>query len=326
LRFYHYTNRKMYIQLISPANIDSRNGNRTTAVRWRNILQALGHKVTVSQQYAGENADLMLALHAWRSASSIQLFAEKYPSRPLLVALTGTDVYRFLNTHKHDTLKSIEYADRLIGLHGYISHSLAKKYHHKIRIIYQSTETKIIRKTHQSNHFIVCIAGHLRDEKDSLRPAYAVRSLPSHSRIQISHFGKAHTQKWEYDARLEMARNRRYQWLGEISQSRLQLKFSQANLLILPSRMEGGANIISEAIVAGLPVVSSYIEGSIGLLGEDYCGYFEVENTQQIKQMLLRCEFDTKYYQTLIHQCQARRSLFTASREKSSWSKLLAEL
>ena len=112
----------MHIQLISPANIDSRNGNRTTAVRWRNILQALGHKVTVSQQYSGENADLMLALHAWRSASSIQLFAEKYPSRPLLVALTGTDVYRFLNTHKHDTLKSIEYADRLIALHGYISH------------------------------------------------------------------------------------------------------------------------------------------------------------------------------------------------------------
>jgi|TARA_B110000238_G_C16120625_1_gene436957 putative glycosyltransferase (TIGR04348 family) len=316
----------MHIQLISPANIDSRNGNRTTAVRWRNILQALGHKVTVSQQYSGENADLMLALHAWRSASSIQLFAEKYPSRPLLVALTGTDVYRFLNTHKHDTLKSIEYADRLIALHGYISHSLAKKYHHKIRVIYQSTETKLIRKTHQNSHFNVCIAGHLRDEKDSLRPAYAVRSLPSQSRIQISHFGKAHTQKWEYDARLEMARNRRYQWLGEISQSRLQLKLSQANLLILPSRMEGGANIISEAIVAGLPVVSSYIDGSIGLLGEDYCGYFEVENIQQIKQILLRCESDTKYYQTLIHQCHARRSLFTASREKSSWSNLLAEL
>ena len=315
----------MHIQLISPAKIDSRNGNRTTAVRWRNILQGLGHKVTVSQQYTGEDVDLMLALHAWRSADAIQLFAEKYPTRPLLVALTGTDIYRFLHTHKQDTLKSIEYADRLVGLHAHITHSLPQQYHHKARIIYQSTETKYIRKTRHNNVFDVCIAGHLRAEKDSLRPAYAVRSLPSHSRIQISHYGKAHTQQWEHNARLEMARNSRYRWYGEISQSLLQVKFSQADLLILPSRMEGGANIISEAIMAGLPIISSNIEGSIGLLGSEYLGYFEVENTKQIKQMLLRCESDTQFYKTLIQQCKSRRYLFNPSREKHSWSKLLAE-
>lgn len=315
----------MYIQLISPAKIDSRNGNRTTAVRWRNILQDLGHRVTVSQQYIGEDVDLMLALHAWRSADSIQLFAEKYPTRPLLVALTGTDVYRFLNTHKQQTLKSIECADRLIGLHAHITNSLPRQYHHKARIIYQSTETKLLRKTRNSHVFDACIAGHLRDEKDSLRPAYAVRSLPSHSRIQISHYGKAHTQKWDLSARLEMASNRRYRWYGEISQSLLQVKFSQADLLILPSRMEGGANIISEAIVAGLPVITSNIEGSVGLLGNKYLGYFEVENTKQIKQLLLRCESDTKFYQALIQQCKSRRYLFNPNREKSSWSKLLSE-
>jgi putative glycosyltransferase (TIGR04348 family) len=315
----------MHIQLISPAKIDSRNGNRTTAVRWRNILQDLGHKVTVSEKYSGQNVDLMLALHAWRSADSIQLFAEKYPTRPLLVALTGTDVYRFLNTHKQDTLKSIEYADRLIGLHAHITQSLAKKYHYKTRIIYQSTETKLHRKTRLSHNFSVCIAGHLRDEKDSLRPAYAIRSLPSHSHIVLSHYGKAHTKSWERNARLEMARNRRYQWHGEVSQSLLQVRFSQADLLILPSRMEGGANIISEAIVAGLPVISSNIEGSLGLLGDNYVGYFEVENTQQIKQMLLRCESDFKFYQTLIRQCKSRRYLFNPKREKNCWSQLLAE-
>jgi putative glycosyltransferase (TIGR04348 family) len=316
----------MHIQLISPARIDSRSGNHTTAVRWRNILQKLGHEVTVSQQYSGQNVDLMLALHAWRSAGSIQLFAETYPTRPLLVALTGTDVYRFLNTHSQDTLRSMGYADRLIALHANITHSVPKEYHHKLRIIYQSAETKLSRKTYHSSHFNVCIAGHLRDEKDSLRPAYAARSLPAHSKIQLSHFGKAHTQKWEHNARSEMARNSRYHWYGEVSQSLLQVKLSHSDLLILPSRMEGGANIISESIMSGLPVVTSYIEGSIGLLGEKYTGYFEVENTNQIKKMLLRCESDTKFYQTLSHQCKARRYLFNPNREKSSWSKLLAEL
>ncbi len=316
----------MHIQIISPAKIDSRNGNRTTAVRWRNILQELGHKVTVSKEYAEEDVDLMLALHAWRSARSIQLFAEKFPTRPLIVALTGTDVYRFLNTHHQDTLRSIDYADRLVGLHSYITRSLPQKYHDKIRIIYQSTETKLIRKTKFSHNFEVCVAGHLRDEKDSLRPAYAARSLPVRSRIQVSHFGKAHTQKWGHDARLEMARNKRYQWYGEVSQSLLQMKFSQADLLILPSRMEGGANIISEAIVAGLPVIASSIDGSIGLLGENFVGYFEAGNTKQAKQVLLRCERDVKFYQTLIHQCELRRYLFNPIRERSSWSRLIEEL
>ena len=123
-----------------------------------------------------------------------------------------------------------------------------------------------------------------------------------------------------------MAKNRRYRWYGEISQSQLQLNFSRSDLLILPSRMEGGVNIISEAIVAGLPIISSNIEGSIGLLGENYCGYFEVENQNQIKRMLLRCESNVKFYQTLIYQCKAHLHLFTPSREKNSWSKLLSEL
>ena len=316
----------MRIQLISPATIDSRNGNRTTAVRWKNILQKLGHQVSVSQVYSGQNIDLMLALHAWRSADSIQLFADKYPNRPLIVALTGTDIYRYLHTHKQETLNSIKHADLLIGLHANLAHSIPKQYHSKIRIIYQSTETKPKRRSHHRRQFDACIAGHLRDEKDSLRPAYAVRTLPPYSRIQISHYGKAHTRAWENTARIEMASNKRYQWYGEVSQSLLQFKFSQSDLLILPSRMEGGANIISEAIVAGLPVIASSIEGSLGLLGNNYLGYFEVENTKHLKKLLLRCESDTKFYRQLIQQCQSRRHLFNPNREVFSFSKLITEI
>ncbi|MDW3094498.1 MAG: selenoneine biosynthesis selenosugar synthase SenB [Gammaproteobacteria bacterium] len=316
----------MHIQLISPAKFDSRNGNRTTAVRWRNILQSLGHRVTVSQKYLGQDADIMLALHAWRSADSIQLFAKKFPTRPLLVALTGTDVYRFLYSHAQQTLTSIQHADRLIGLHANIASSIPQEFNEKVRVIFQSTETKLTRRTNKQKDFQVCIAGHLRAEKDSLRPAYAVRSLPSYSAIKISHYGKAHSKNWEDKARLEMAKNRRYHWYGEISQSLLQKKFAQSDLLVLPSLMEGGANIISEAIIAQLPVVTSNIVGSIGLLGENYSGYFNVGNSDSLKQMLLRCESNNKFYQSLVHQCNSRRLLFTPSREKSSWKKLIAEL
>ena len=315
----------MDICLITPAAENSRSGNHTTAVRWRNILQSLGHKVSVEQKYSGQAADLMVALHAWRSASSIQNFADKHPAKPLVVALTGTDAYQFIHTHPEQTLQSIKLADRLVGLHTRIAHSVPSEYRNKARVIYQSTETKQKRRTYIKRGFQICVAGHLRHEKDSLRPAYATRSLPTSSGIQISHYGKAHTKNWERNALLETAKNRRYQWYGEISQPLLRFKFSQSHLLVLPSRMEGGANIISEAIMANLPVIASNIDGSIGLLGEDYLGYFQVEDTKDLRNLLLRCERDSKFYQTLIRQCKLRRGLFTPAREQSSWEKLLAE-
>jgi len=54
--------------------------------------------------------------------------------------------------------------------------------------------------------------------------------------------------------------------------------------------MEGGANVISEAVVAGVPILASNISGSVGLLGRDYPGYFSVGNTDQLRELLLRAE------------------------------------
>lgn len=315
----------MQIQLISPAKIDSRDGNRTTAVRWKNILQSLGHTVSIRQEYSGNDVDLMLALHAWRSEKSIRLFSQKYPNRPLLVALTGTDVHRFQYTHQAQTLQSLECADILIGLHANIASTIPQQYHHKVRVIFQSTETKRLRRYKSNKIFKICIAGHLRDEKDPLRPAYAARSLPKCSRIKISQFGKAHTKHWEQLAKHETSSNQRYRWYGEITQSLLSKKFSQSDLLVLPSRMEGGANIISEAIMSNLPVVASRITGNLGLLGEDYAGYFNVESTKDLKTLLMHCESSSRFYKKLIRQCKARQSLFSPEREKHSWKQLLVE-
>ena len=38
----------------------------------------------------------MIALHAWGSSDSIRNFRERYPDRPLIVALSGTDIYYYL--------------------------------------------------------------------------------------------------------------------------------------------------------------------------------------------------------------------------------------
>jgi putative glycosyltransferase (TIGR04348 family) len=315
----------MRIRLVTPAPPRSRAGNRATAARWAAILRGLGHRVGVSVDYAGEPADLMVALHAWRSAEAVARFAARHPGRPLIVALTGTDAYRFIHSHPEPTLRSIVLADRLVGLHDLIAETVPSEHRAKVRVIYQSARP-VARRAPVKGAFRVCVAGHLREEKDPLRPAYAVRNLPAESRLRVEHYGGAHTPEWAAAAQAEMAVNPRYRWHGEIAHGRLRRVYASAHLLALPSRMEGGANVISEAVVAGLPVVASRIDGSVGLLGADYPGYYPVEDSAALRALLLRAESDPAFYADLEGRCAARRPLFTPERERSAWESLLREL
>lgn len=315
----------MRVRLITPAPPRSRAGNRATAARWAGILRDLGHRVEVSVGYTGEPADLMVALHAWRSAEAIALFAQRHPGRPLVVALTGTDAYRFIHSHPEPTLRSIVLADRLVGLHDLIADAIPEAFRPKVRVIHQSA-LPIARRKPAARAFRICVAGHLREEKDPLRPALAVRDLPPASRLRVDQYGGAHGPEWASAAEAEMAVNPRYRWHGEIPHHLLRRIYAAARLLVLPSRMEGGANVISEAVVAGLPVVASRIPGSVGLLGEDYRGYYPVEDTGALRALLLRAESDPAFYARLEAGCAARRMLFTPERERAGWESLLREL
>ena len=312
----------MRIILITPAPPRSRAGNRATASRWAAILRALGHRVKVANAYMGQNADLMIALHAWRSAESIRHFAAAFPDRPLIVAITGTDAYRFIHSHPDTTLRSIRLADCLVGLHDLIGNTLPQDQRHKLFVIHQSAEP-VGKREPYTRYFHVSVMGHLRDEKDPMRPAMAVRNLPHDSRIRVHHYGKAHTPEWASRAQAEMQVNPRYVWHGEIAHYKIRQVYRRTRLLVLPSRMEGGANVISEAIVAGVPVIASDIEGSIGLLGHDYAGYYPVENEKALKNLLLKAESDKAYYARLEQACIARRPLFTLENETRGWSELL---
>ncbi len=315
----------MRIILITPAPPKSRAGNRATATRWANILKALGHSVEISVTYKNQNADMMLALHAWRSADAIQQFSEKFPQRPLIVAITGTDAYRFIHSHPEPTLQSIRLAHQLVGLHDLISNTLPEDQRYKMNVIHQSAEPISTRNPYK-RYFHVSVLGHLRDEKDPLRPALAVRNLPASSRIKLHHYGKACSPEWAVKAQAEMQINERYHWHDEIAHYKIRQLYQRTNLLVLPSRMEGGANVISEAIVAGVPVIASNIEGSIGLLGQDYAGYYPVEDEQALADILHRVESDKTFYQLLEQACIARQNMFTPQSELNGWRKLLNKI
>ena len=315
----------MKISLITPAPKSSRGGNRTTAERWAAILRALGHQVTVATAWDGKPADLMVALHAWRSAESIRRWREANPAKKLVVALTGTDIYRFQHSHPEETLESMERADRLVALHDLVHNDIPVRFHRKLVVIHQSAPL-VRRAKPVARWFEVLVVGNLREEKDPMRTAFAVRDLPESSRLRVIHLGGAQEPVWADSARGEMERNPRYVWKGEVTHGEVRRYMARARLMVLSSHMEGGANVISEAVMTRLPVLATGIPGSVGLLGLDYPGYFPIGDAVTLRQLLQRCENDPEFLALLARHCQARIPLFRAARERAAWRTLLAEL
>src|SRR6266545_4701702 len=105
----------MRIGIVTPAPPGSRYGNRVTALRWARILRVLGHRVNIIQEYQSQTFDLLIALHARRSHQSTERFHREYPNRPIIAALTGTDLYRDLQKSKH-AQQSLQLAARIIIL------------------------------------------------------------------------------------------------------------------------------------------------------------------------------------------------------------------
>ncbi len=315
----------MNITLVTPAPPGSRKGNRITAVRWARLLRQLGHRVAIREGYGGERADLLLALHARRSFPAVEAFRRLHPERPVVLALTGTDLYDEIHTDPV-AQQALEVAARLVLLQPMGIEELPARLRDKARVIYQSAEAPRTRPRRRDDVFEVCVLGHLRPVKDPFRTAEAARLLPASSRLRVLHLGAALTPDMAEQAAAEQARNGRYLWLGDLPRWKALRVLGRCRLLVLTSRMEGGANVISEAIAVRVPVLSSRISGSLGLLGRDYPGYFPIGDTQALAALLSRAERDGRFYRNLQARCRRLRGLFTPARERQSWQRLLREL
>jgi putative glycosyltransferase (TIGR04348 family) len=289
------------------------------------MLRSLDHHVGIREQYNGESCDILIALHARKSASAIQRFRREHPRKPLLVALTGTDLYRDIRTSK-SAQRSLELATRLLLLQPDGRNALPRRLRGKTRVVFQSATAPRRKPRPLADVFEVCVSGHLRAVKDPFRAALAARSLPHDSLVRVTHVGAALSPEMEARARAEMQRNPRYHWLGAVPRWKAVQLVARSRLLVLTSKLEGGANVISEALAADVPILSTKISGSIGLLGANYQGYFNVGDTEQLAALLLRCESDTAFYRRLRHHCRRRSALVTPAHERGMWRKVIREV
>ena len=325
---------KVLIHTNLPA--DSTRGNRLTASRWQAILETLQHDVcvadaaTLSTEQLGEY-EILIALHALQSADCVANFRSEYPDRVCVVAITGTDIHRDYaagGSTRSRVLHTLQLAHQIILLEPESRNVLPHELRTKTRVIFQSANPASAGESDLVNtdRFSVALVGHLREEKDPFLICDAVQQLPHHSRIQVIHIGGALNDEMRKSAELFSAKIDRYHWHGEVSHRDATLLISNADLLILTSRIEGAPGVLTEAIVNETNVLSTEIVGAVGLLGKDYPGLFPVGDSASLAQLLVRAEQDADFRSLLRQQILQRKANFSPQRELHAWDDFMREL
>lgn len=304
-----------HILIVSPASSRENNGNWQTASRWRRHL-GRDYRVTIAPGWqAGEHPpDLLVALHARRSAAALAAFTAEHPDRPALLVLTGTDVYRDIHEDA-DARASLVRADALVLLQPRGLDELDADARAKAHVIFQSAPRLRLR-VHRGDPVDIAMIGHLRPEKDPLTFMQAARLLEAPG-VRLLHIGAALDPELGEAARREQAANPRYRWLGALPHMAARRRLARCHAMVIASHMEGGANVIIEAVTCGVPVLASDIKGNRGMLGEDYAGYFPAGDARRLAGLVDRSVRDAAFHARLERQCGARARLFAPGAERA---------
>lgn len=337
-----------HIWIVSPALADANNGNWQTARRWAHFLR-IRYRVTLTGQWPSSDSDsdsssdsslpsavlppgerrdphppdLLIALHARRSAASLAAYASACPERPSVLILTGTDLYRDIATDSA-AQQALRSASALVLLQPAGMAELPFDLRAKTGVIYQSAPTLKAGPVPRRS-FDVCMIGHLRSEKD---PATFMRAstLIKPGRVRMIHIGGALDPELGALAQATEAATAHYRWLGALRHAQTRQRLKRCHLMAITSNMEGGANVIIEAVTSGVAVVASKISGNIGMLGDDYAGYFAPGDAAALAQLIEHCANDARFHALLQRQCALRAALFSPEAEQTALLKLMDNL
>ncbi|MCR9246601.1 MAG: TIGR04348 family glycosyltransferase [bacterium] len=314
--------------IVTPAPRGTRAGNRTTALRWAGLLRQLGIDVRITTEWRPEHAgDVLLAVHAAKTATSVMRFAGARPNHPIVVLLAGTDIYPEFHPDE-TTLAALERADALLALQPRAIDVLPAHLRSKARTIIQSaTGTPGAQPDPATGAgFRACVIAHLRPIKAPLLPFDALDHVPTDAGVTIDLAGRALTAELESAAHAAVARDPRRHWLGELSRQATKRLIANSHACIVPSTGEGGANVVSEALAAGTPLLATAIPGNIGLLGEDWPGLFPADDELALGRLLERAATDSAFYHSLADRTLALQHLVAPARERVELERLLTDL
>ncbi len=313
---------KPLVLIISPASAKANNGNWQTASRWQRFVRER-YRVRLLDTWDGQpQADAMIALHARRSAQAIHAWSRRRPDAPLILVLTGTDLYRDIHTSE-DAQHSLAMASHLVVLQEAGLGQLPCAMRTKASVIYQSAPALVPGLARAAGKpFTVVMIGHLREEKMPATYMQAAHLLKA-SDVRLLHVGHALDVGLANLATSTGAACPNYEWLGGAPHQRTRRILADSDLMVIASSMEGGANVIIEAVTSGVPVLASDIDGNRGMLGSDYAGYFPLGDSTTLARLIGQVHSDPAYREQLHRQCQQRALLFAPAREQAGVLELL---
>ncbi len=313
---------KPELVIVTPALADANNGNWQTARRWAGMLSR-AYRVRLAADWHGGGEAVMVALHARRSAAAVACWQALRPQAALVVVLTGTDLYRDIHSDAA-ALASLQAANRLIVLNELGGQALPAALRGKARVVLQSCAARATRAT-TPRHLRALMVGHLRPEKAPATYFEAARLLACRRDILLDHIGSALLPELGAEAAAVAAACPHYRWLGGRAHAETRRRIQAAHLLVHPSQMEGGAHVVIEAVRSGTPVLASRIAGNVGLLGEDYTGYFPLGDAAALAALLQRLRDEPAMLDRLQQQCLERAPLFDPAHESAALHAAVAE-
>lgn len=308
---------------MTPALAAANNGNWQTARRWAHMLHP-AYRARITDRWDGGDEALMIALHARRSADSVAAWRAAHPARPLLLVLTGTDLYRDIATDEA-ARRALDRADALVVLNELGTLALPQTLRGKAHVILQSCTARVpLPRTRR--HLRALMVGHLREEKDPETYWRAVQRLAPRKDIAFDHIGAALDPALGAEAAALAARLPRFRWLGGLAHGAVRRRIQAAHVLVHASRLEGGAHVVIEAIRSGTPVIASRIDGNLGLLGQDYAGLFEPGDDAALARLLECARDDSRLLPQLGAQLALRAPLFAPQAEQAALRQLVGRL
>lgn len=310
------------ITIVTPAVRGSHSGNRTTALRWAGLLRQLGHHVTIASKWQNPLSDVLITVHAVKSAESVLAANADQPGILIITLLAGTDIYPTFAPEK-EARAALSRADALLVLQPRAMDLLPAELREKSRTIVQSATATASPKRET---FTATVIAHLRPVKQPHIAVAAIELLAKSLDMQLIVAGSRLDDDYGQRVANLAKQSPRAEWVGALSRRATKQLVASSHICIVPSSAEGGANVVSEAIAAGTPILCTSIPGNLGLLGNDWPGAFPVGDATALAALIERAATEKSFLDDLCLRTRKMQSMVDPSTERQAWHALLHDL
>ncbi|MEC8253472.1 MAG: glycosyltransferase [Planctomycetota bacterium] len=310
------------IAIVTPAPRGSRGGNRATALRWAGLLRQLGHRPRLCQEWRDQPCDVLITVHAVKTAAAVRAARRARPALPILTLLSGTDIYGD-GGPSDEALATLTDADRIITLQHLARATLPPEMWPRTRTMVQSA-TAVASPRDES--FTACVLAHLRPVKAPLIAVRALASLGDDTPLTLTLAGERLDEGYSDEVKQAIESEPRAVFLGPQTRRESKALLARSTVCVVPSLAEGGANVVSEAIAAGTPVLCSAVPGNLGLLGERWPGAFAAGDVAACAAALRRAATDRPFLDDLRARTRSLQPMVAPATERAAWRALLREV